>query len=150
MWKLYIGKDDGVAIKSTVKRIKAAISSSEQQIFIGEIKYIDYEKSGFNDIQWFDLCFHKRSAFWHENEMRLVFVNDQDMFCQISDPQGVEVSTEMDTLIVELYVSSTRNDLRSDVVKVIRECNLKKDVYMTSLSLPPISGLSLFKFIKEN
>ena len=150
MWKLYIGSGDGVAIKSTVNRIKSAIRDCSQQIFIGKLNYIDYGTAEFNDVQWFDLCFHKRKAFSHENEMRIAFVNALDMLHPASDPQGIEVPVNMDTLIDELFVSSTRADLREEVVKVINEHNLKKEVFLTALSLPPISGLSLFKFVKAN
>lgn len=150
MWKLYVGSEDGVALKSTVKRIKSAISNSDHQIFMGKIKYIDYGTSEFNDVQWFDYCFHKRKAFAHENEMRLAFVNNQDIVHQTIDSNGVEVPVEMDTLIHELYVSTTNKDLRSKVVEGIRKCNLNKKVFLSALSLPPINGLSLFKFMKAN
>lgn len=150
MWNLYVGSGDGVAIKSTVNRIKSAIINSSQQIFIGKLNYIDYGAAEFNDIQWFELCFYKRKAFSHENEMRLAFVNDLDMLNPTRDTQGVKIPVELDTLIDELFVSSTREDLRDEVVKVINKYNLKKEVFLTALSLPPISGLSLFKFVKAN
>lgn len=149
MWKLYIGSNDGVAVKSTVGRIKSAISESEQQIFIGKIKYIDYEEAEFNDVQWFDFCFHKRQAFKHENEMRLAFVNSSDIMIKTTNPSSIEVPSEMDSLVNELYVSSTREDLRSEIVAALRESGLNKKVFITSLSLPPINGLSLFKFMKK-
>jgi len=150
MWKLYVGSEDGVVIKSSVKKIKSAISKTNYQIFIGAIHYVDYGKAEFNDIQWYDLCFHKRQAFAHENEMRLAFVNNQDILNQKQTAVGIQVPVEISTLIDEIYISTSNQDLLSKVVALLEEAKHNKKVYLSSLSLPPMSGLSLFKFVKQS
>jgi len=41
MWELYAGSPGGVAIKSTIRKLKSAISSACERIHIGRVDYID-------------------------------------------------------------------------------------------------------------
>ena len=48
MWKVYLSSKEGIAIKSTIKKLKESFNTnSEDVIYIGNIHYNDYE---FNDI----------------------------------------------------------------------------------------------------
>jgi hypothetical protein len=42
MWSLYASPTDGVAVKSTVGRLSAALSATEPAIFIGSVRYVDF------------------------------------------------------------------------------------------------------------
>jgi len=71
LWRIY-APNQGVAIKSTVGRLKLAIRGFHGQVYIGKINYLDYNKeiikidNGF----WPTIC--KRMAFSYERELRLV------------------------------------------------------------------------------
>ncbi len=71
MWDLY-GKGGGiVAVKTTVRNLKEAISESPLRIFLAEVKYVDWSLAPF-DNNTLVMCFRKDSSYEHENEVRAV------------------------------------------------------------------------------
>ncbi|HEU4582564.1 MAG TPA: DUF2971 domain-containing protein [Polyangiaceae bacterium] len=80
MWSLYGLNGEGVAIKSSVWRLVAALpqhdtASGRQQshrIFVGAVKYIDYSTADFPRVNLFYPYVHKRESFKHESELRAV------------------------------------------------------------------------------
>jgi hypothetical protein len=71
MWDLY-GKGGGiVAVKTTAGNLKEAISESPRQIFLAEVKYIDWSLAPF-DNNSLVMCFRKDSSYEHEKEVRAV------------------------------------------------------------------------------
>lgn len=71
MWRLYCGKGYGVAVQTTYKRLVEAIEN-QFDVYVGCVKYIDYEREWFPDANAFRPVMHKRLAFAHEHEVRLV------------------------------------------------------------------------------
>lgn len=73
MWKLYLKNENGIAIQSTYKRLTESFNDSQNEIYIGKVKYIDYDKwkipenSKLNAFIPFIL---KRESFEHEKELR--------------------------------------------------------------------------------
>ena len=72
MWKVYSLLGQGIAIRSTVGRLKKSFSSAERPIFIGRVEYHDYEKVLINPAMVFPVVFCKRKSFQHERELRCV------------------------------------------------------------------------------
>lgn len=71
MWRLYCGQGHGVAIQTTYGSLVHAIET-EYEVYVGLVKYIDYEREWFPDANAFHPVTHKRIAFAHEREVRLV------------------------------------------------------------------------------
>ena len=71
MWRLYCGEAHGLAIQTTYEQLVDSISA-EHDIYVGCVKYIDYEREWFPDANAFHPVMHKRRAFEHEREVRLV------------------------------------------------------------------------------
>lgn len=75
MWKLYSKNDDGIAIQSTYERLSESFNKSTNDIYIGEVEYIDYDTwkpedgSPLNEFMRF---IYKRKPFEHEKELRAV------------------------------------------------------------------------------
>jgi hypothetical protein len=44
MWKSFIDGDGGIAVESSVKRLWRSLKQTNDIVFVGEVKYIDYEK----------------------------------------------------------------------------------------------------------
>jgi hypothetical protein len=74
MWKLYLKDSQGIAIQSTVERLRCSFHNSPAYtIYMGEVKYVDHATLttptdtlfGFSDYMF------KRLAFRHEQEVRL-------------------------------------------------------------------------------
>lgn len=84
MWKVYLPQNEGLAIKSTYKRLRDSFPlydgvpkerdktgrSNERAIYIGTISYLDYHNGTMpqGNILW--PFVHKRKYFEYENELR--------------------------------------------------------------------------------
>jgi len=71
MWRLYCGQANGVAIQTTYRHLVSAIEK-EYEMYVGCVKYIDYEQDWFPSANAFHPVMHKRIAFEHESEVRFV------------------------------------------------------------------------------
>lgn len=71
MWRLYCGHGHGIAIQTTYGNLVNSIEK-EYDVYIGRVKYIDYEREWFPDANAFHPVMHKRLAFAHEQEIRMV------------------------------------------------------------------------------
>jgi hypothetical protein len=72
MWKLYTSGNDGVAISSTVGRLKGALRDFSDDFLIGRVRYIDHLKADDDDISAYTPVFRKRLSYEHEREVRAV------------------------------------------------------------------------------
>jgi hypothetical protein len=84
MWDLYSGKNAGVAIQSTYRRLSECFEGNQEDpIFIGMVSYIDFKSD--NDlsgvVNLFDTVLLKRRSFSHESELRAIssLMNDTNL-----------------------------------------------------------------------
>lgn len=145
MWKLYNGSEFGVAIQSTVGKLISSISKAEEEIFIGNVKYIDYETDSFNDIQWFEYCYHKRNSFSHENELRLSHFNSTELLLQNQNPSGDLIEIDPKELIGQVLVSPFDQEKLDKINTKLSSMGMAEASF-SKLLAPPYNGFSLFKF----
>jgi hypothetical protein len=77
LWSLYTSPAGGVAIKSSVKSILASLAprdeaSPRDELYIGRVRYVDYQEGDIPDDNAFWPLFHKRTPYRFEHEVRLV------------------------------------------------------------------------------
>ena len=152
MWKLYLHENDGVAIRSTFKRLKDSLKQSPQRIEIGLIKYIDYEAiSGIEASPFIPgaaahLVFHKRSHYEYENELRAFYWDGDEVMRIICGEQeenskiGIPVHADLSTLIETIYCSPKSGRWFQDVVKAVLEkfgYGQKFSVFPSAMSREP-------------
>lgn len=110
LWDQY-AKSSGFAIRTTVGRLKQAISSRE--FYLGSVEYLDFEKDNVSELNMLRPAFLKRKSFQHEQEVRLM-VWDLPV-------QGEEIAwdqcrsshilpVDLDTLIESVFASPTLDD----------------------------------------
>lgn len=108
MWKLYLARSEGVAIRSTFRRLSQCfIENHDEQampIYIGRIKYTDYSQDFNLDAHPFHRITHKDSSFSHENELRaIISFRDQASTANNEDREkmksGVNISVNLEVLI---------------------------------------------------
>jgi len=145
MWKLYPKSDEGVAIQSTFGRLKASFDVYvEDTVYIGKVKYIDFEKDWLPEGNILYPFMHKRKSFEHERELRAIIVRlatkdgQLDLTTNVFD-EGIYVNVNLDTLIERLHVSPTAPIWFSDLVRsVARKYDLKKETAQSSLADGPV------------
>ena len=88
MWDRYRHQDSTIAIRTTVGNVKDAFSESKEELYIGKIKYKNYDEEhitgfeGFSDKNlsdpniieelFYQPIFHKQDLYNNENEVRIV------------------------------------------------------------------------------
>jgi hypothetical protein len=87
MWKIFTGTKNGIAIKSDISKLIAALQKTKEEIYIGEIFYRDFDTTTYHDIvnepqnkikpyySTTNQFNYKRISFEHEKELRLFFID---------------------------------------------------------------------------
>ena len=73
MWNLYSKRDAGIAIQSTYRRLSKSLdANNEDTVYIGKVKYIDFDTTWINPDNIYRLFLIKRKSFEHEQELRAI------------------------------------------------------------------------------
>lgn len=102
MWQIFTGNSEGLAIRSTVGRLKNALTPETQlDQYIGEVNYIDYKKEyiPFDDA-FFPFLF-KRKSFQYEREIRIITDVTRT---NININEGLKISVDIRELIDKIYI----------------------------------------------
>ncbi len=146
MWKIYLKSNAGVAIQSSFKSLTKSFDvCKDHEIWIGKVKYIDYDKDLIPFHNIFFRITSKRKSFEHEKELRAAVVKIPDPIVfpwQDNDPfpKGLYVSVNLDVLIEQVIISPTAEEWFIDLVKsLMTKYNLNKKVVTSSLTDDPFS-----------
>jgi Protein of unknown function (DUF2971) len=146
MWKLYSDDNAGISIKSDFGRLKNCFSECPYPVYIGKVKYIDWNLEKIPQQNVFSPYLHKRRSFEHENEIRaLVYTVRRDgEICYIDKNQvlqnheftndGIYVPISLNILIEKIYVSPKSSKWFLDLVKSISKMyGLNKEIIRSNL-----------------
>lgn len=70
LWSVYAQESEGIAIRSTVGRIRAALRDSEREVMLGRVQYRIGTSDHVHPDNIFRLVYSKRASFSFENELR--------------------------------------------------------------------------------
>lgn len=118
MWKAFTNGSDGVAIKTTVGRLKRALRAGHDRLFHdGNVRYIDYSRDEFQPNGHsigFEHLFHKARFYEHEREYRLIvqlklpvgkgFSSYEDMLADPDTDASRRIGLDIGELIEEIIV----------------------------------------------
>jgi hypothetical protein len=150
MWQQYLQGREGIAIKSTVAKLRESLVNTTSSIYIGEVKYIDYSKGDVDFLNHhLNPFFYKRLSFSHENEVRAViehFDYTWDQNCArgkfTPSPAGKfepNVHCDLKTLIGEIYVAPQMHEWFRELVSGLAEkYELDKKVHQSNLDIDPV------------
>src|SRR5690606_34539401 len=102
MWQIFTQNNEGLAIQSTLGRLKQALTiDTTYKQYIGEVNYIDYKKDyiPFED-EFFPFLF-KRRSFQYEREVRIL--TDVTTLGKEID-NGLKVPVNIEELIEKIYI----------------------------------------------
>ncbi len=113
MWRLYGHKSEGVAVKSTLGKLKRVLQKGPEEIYLGKVEYIDYnhwappptptEREALFPVEPF---FWKRWGFQHENELRTLLKQDYSDEAQ----KGINVEVDLNVLLDSVYLFPDSQD----------------------------------------
>jgi len=148
MWKIYTRQEKGIAIQSSFSRlVKCFEKNQKDEVFIGKVKYIDYNKETFPVDNFFFPYVYKRKSFEYEQELRAAILkfplddrNQLDLsIAPYGKLRGTYVNIDPDTLIENVYISPEAEASLADKVGSILEGHeFKKTVTMSDLSKNPL------------
>jgi hypothetical protein len=123
MWKLYLKSDEGIAVQSTYEKFRAAITDDEK-VFIGVVKYIDYEREWIDAGNLLTPFLHKRKSFEHEREVRAIVTkwptgSSGFDFTQETIGRGLKIKVDMERLIERIYVAPSSPSWFADLVTAL-------------------------------
>lgn len=129
MWRLYCGDRQGIAIKTSYAKLAEAIN--QDNMFIGKIRYIDFEKTPIPVGNVYYTPMHKRLAFEHESEVRILKILSDEMTGYLNEveykknpPIGISLNLDINALIEEIYIHPYADDwFEASVRAVIRAMN---------------------------
>jgi len=125
MWRQYANSGIGIAIQSTVQRMKEAFSNTERSISIGKINYeIDYNSQEIKELNVFVWALHKRKHFKADEEVRALFLDT-------SMQQGHLVPVNLERLIEKIIISPNSPQWHYELINklLIRYGIVKKAEY---------------------
>lgn len=124
LWKIYTDSTSGIAIKSTIGRLKAAINKNSNVFNISKVYYGPHRKPVLDSI-----VTRKEKFYTFEEEVRLY---------TLSETESLFVPIETNELITEIYLSPFMSSYSKDAVRKIIKLDLESE------------SMSLFNKIKES
>jgi hypothetical protein len=152
MWQLYLKSNEGVSIKSSVKRIINALEKTQEKICISKVRYIDYDQDiWFNrneypntHYNYYAPLIHKRIEFEDESELRLLYhiehiEHDSQFWIHQEFEKGMMISVELDILIDKVIIPPSADIYIEKRIKDLLDYyKLDKPIIKSKLSSEPI------------
>lgn len=119
LWRLYATDFDGVAIQTTYQALIDVVEP-DNELYVGTITYLDYDSDGFPAGNLFYPVMHKRLAFAHEKEVRLVkLLHDHIDPDGLPGPENLTVPVDLDKLIHAIYVTPYAQSWYAEIVAAV-------------------------------
>lgn len=143
MWNLYLKSNEGIAIQSTYTKLKKGLIDDEK-IYLGKVKYIDYDTEYIEAGNIFRPFLHKRLSYKYEQEVRAITTKwpttvGKDWLTETTIENGLEINVDIQTLIECIHVSPTAPSWFADLVKaVISKYGYDFEVAQSKLNEDPV------------
>lgn len=123
MWKLYSAEDPAIAI---VTKYDLLANLLPDEVYLGQVKYIDYSEDRISEGNVFTPLLHKRLSFEHEKEIRALYLappaqTDDQLILEnaYKRPKIWECDLDINELIQKVLVSPTAPTWTVDLVSNI-------------------------------
>ena len=120
MWSLYSRLGEGVAIKSSIERLQSAFLPTTEEVFLGDISYIDYVRDAMPEGNMFYWALHKRLSYEHEREVRALIWPFREPG-HADFPSAVDVKIDVGALIERIYVAPQGEPWFRNLVQAVVE-----------------------------
>ena len=151
MWRLYLKTNEGVVIQTTVNKLRESFDNSEEEIYISKVRYLDYEKKiwfhendyPIRNYNLFTPIVHKRTAFAHENELRIFqqineAVHNEKYWDDKSNYMGNLISCNIEHLIEKVIIPPTADEqIKNKVEEILKKHGLNREIEKSKLNEEP-------------
>lgn len=121
LWRLYTSDADGIAIQTKYQALIDVVEP-DSNLYVGKIGYLDYETEWFPNGNIFYPVMHKRRAFAHENEVRMLKLQHDHIPIESAlGPLGLLVPIELESLIQAIYISPYAQPWYAEAVEAVVE-----------------------------
>jgi len=144
LWHLYSNNEGGIAIQTTMNRLKNSFKEETRDIYIGKVAYINYFEESIPINNSFYPFLYKRKSFEYERELRAVvrslkLIRDDIILKKIICLEGYYVKVNPEVLIDKIYLSPICEKWQKELIKsVLSKFGLKKSVIETGLNAKPL------------
>lgn len=116
LWRLYTSSSEGIAIQTSYESL-VNVARSDNDLYIGCIRYIDYDRESFPADNLLYPAMHKRRAFSHESEVRLLSVDQIKVDDSQHKPKGRNIKVNLPELIRGVYISPYAQEWYVDTIR---------------------------------
>jgi len=137
MWDSYTEGNKGIAIKSSLNRIRGAILDKEMEFLLSPVRYIDYEKEYTSDANSFYAFFYKDKSYENEREFRFAFIQnwehiDREDFDLRAFEEGIFVPVDNSLLIEKIIISPhTKNSDLIKIKKILKKYKVSRKMHFS-------------------
>lgn len=133
LWKLYCSIYNGIAIQSTIKKLKNSLKNERRDIYIGKVRYIDHysqpPSKSLSDDLFPNPYLYKGKSFSFEKEVRVIIElprlkkTSDDSAEFISGHTGYDAVIDPQLLIEKIYLSPipSNNGWQERIIKLLLE-----------------------------
>lgn len=145
MWSQYLRSQDGIAIQSTHGRLCDCFKNyTDYSVFIGMMRYLDYEREIISMDSVFGPYLSKRRSFEHEKELRCMIWTLENGKNELNnnkfkDVDGIYVPVDLPVLIQKIYIAPTAPAwFRETISAIIQRLGFKIEVCQSDLLASPM------------
>lgn len=144
LWQIYCGSSYGVAIQSTIGRLKKSLEEEREDVYIGRVNYIDYLTEEIPELNKMYPLVYKRASYAHENELRLVISLpiveiENNTIKKIRKMKGHYIKINIDELIENVFIAPESEKWQKEIVQsVLSRYGLKRKVKHSDLIRKPL------------
>ena len=158
MWEQYAGDADGIAVQSTVARLRRSVRCAQEWTRLDRVRYVDmktHDMGIYKGSQAVERAFLKDLRYRHESEVRLVTMNvvcpgtlnpdgSPPSGTQLSGPgafdperTGLFLLVDLAWLVRAVIIAPGASDLhRSEIVAACSAAGLACEVRQSALGVP--------------
>lgn len=141
MWDLYAKTNEAVAIETSYDKLRSVLP---ERVFLGCVRYIDYNTDWLPEGNSLYPFMHKRKSFEHEREVRALIQDidatiDNLVAGKANNSTGQLVPIEVNDLISAIHVAPTSSSRLVDLVaEVASKYEISADVRRSDLYSEPV------------
>jgi len=146
MWERYLRGEPGVAVVSTVRRLKDCMHPfrlephyGEESIMVGRVEYLDFDTEEMSDRSMLGIFLHKRREYRDEREVRAL------LSLRMASEFGVQIPTDGVVVRVDPRMLADRvvawpdaaEDELAELAHITAAAGLQSPIVPSTLSAPP-------------